>query len=344
MDKAELYMQRCLDLAQLGLGKVAPNPMVGAVLVYDEKIIGEGYHQKYGESHAEVNAINNAIENNNLKYLSQSTLYVNLEPCTHFGKTPPCADLIIQHKIPRVVIGCQDIFSEVNGKGIKRLKEYGIEVLRILEEECKFLNRRFLTFHEKRRPYIILKWAQTLNGYIGKYETKGIYWISNAFSRKIVHKWRSEEQSVFIGTNTALHDNPKLSVRDWIGKSPIRIFLDKNLKISSNAHLLDQSIPTIIFTLKDKTSKNNLEYIQLSPGQDLIEQIFEVLYKKNIQSVLVEGGQYLINSLIQKNLWDEARIFISTSTLENGIKAPVIEGILISKETINEDTLYVYQN
>lgn len=359
------YMFRCLELAKNGLGKVAPNPMVGSVIVYDGKIIGEGYHQQYGSAHAEVNAIN-SVKNKAL--LPKSTLYVNLEPCAHFGKTPPCADLIIKNNIKKVVIGCVDTFAEVAGKGIERLKNAGIEVVvGVLEEESLNLNKRFFTFHNKKRPYIILKWAETNDGFIDvdrgheensnplKKKTDGFgplhstrndvnNWITSPLSKKLVHKWRSEEAAIMVGTNTALNDNPQLNVREWAGKNPIRIVLDLNLRLPNNIHLFDKLIPTLVFTYKEKKSETNLEYIQIDASKKLIPQLLETLYKKNIQSVIIEGGTMLLQSFIDENLWDEARVFIGNKTFNKGLKAPQLNIHPTSKEKVSDDVLLIYRN
>ncbi len=344
MTTDETYMQRCIELAKLGLGHVAPNPMVGAVVVHNQKIIGEGYHQQYGQAHAEVNAIN-AVENPEL--LTESTLYVNLEPCSHFGKTPPCADLIIKHKIPNVIIGSLDFNSLVNGKGIEKLTKSGIEVtVGILEEECKELNKRFFTFHQKRRPYVILKWAQTADGFIDikrEVEAPGKpLQISTAESRKRLHQWRSEEQAIMVGTNTALLDNPQLTVREWNGKNPLRITIDKWLRIPDHFHLFDKSTPTLIFTAVDKPSVQNLEFVKIDFELSIVTQILNELYKRNIQSLIVEGGELLLNSFIDSESWDEARVFMSNKKIGKGVSAPVLELQYGDKENCGDDKLFTY--
>ncbi len=338
------YMERCIELARMGLGHVAPNPLVGALLVYDEKIIGEGYHQQYGEAHAEVNAIN-AVSKEHQHLISKSTLYVSLEPCSHFGKTPPCSDLILKNKIPKVVIGCTDTFKEVSGQGIINLREAGVDVIvGMLEQECRLLNKRFFTFHEKKRPYIILKWAQTINGLISSSSAEDDKWISNIYSKKLVHKWRSEESAIMVGTNTALNDNPQLTVREWTGKNPIRIVIDKTLRLPAHLYLFDQSVPTIVFTEKDQKNRENLKYEKIDFNTNSIDAIMERLHQLNIQSVLVEGGSYLLKCFIDKGLWDEARVLTGTKTFREGIPAPTINGTLISKDNLHGDTLLVYQN
>jgi diaminohydroxyphosphoribosylaminopyrimidine deaminase/5-amino-6-(5-phosphoribosylamino)uracil reductase len=346
MNIHETYMKRCLEQAARGLGGVAPNPMVGCVITCDGKIIGEGYHQAFGQAHAEVNAIE-SVENKEL--LKKATLYVNLEPCSHFGKTPPCADLIIQHHIPYVVIGSIDSNSVVSGKGIEKLAKAGIDVkVGILENECKNLNKRFFTFHEKKRPYVILKWAQSIDGFIDADRNESSpgkpMQISNSDSRKLLHQWRSEEQAIMVGTNTALLDNPHLTVREVSGKNPLRITIDKWLRIPKEYHLFDKTTPTLIFTSADEISSANLEYIKIDFEQPVIGQLLNELANRNIQSLLVEGGEQLLNSFIESNLWDEARVFISDKKIEKGVNAPILRLEPISKENINDNKLLTYKN
>ena len=345
MDVHEKYMKRCLDIAEQALRDVAPNPMVGCVIVLNNKIISEGHHQYYGQAHAEVNAIL-AVEDKNL--LKSATLYANLEPCSHFGKTPPCADLIIKHQIPHVVIGSIDTNSLVCGQGISKLKSAGIKVeVGVLEKECRTLNKRFFTHHEKKRPYVILKWAQTANGFIDTkrlMENKGkALQVSNTASRKLVHLWRSQEQAIMVGTNTALLDNPELTVRDIKGKNPLRITIDKQLKIPKHYHLFDKSTPTLIFTAKDLPSEPNLEYVKIDFEKEVVPQLLAELYKRNIRSLLVEGGEQLLNSFIKSELWDEAKVFVSEKKIEAGVHAPVLRHNPISSEDISGDCLLVYQ-
>lgn len=341
-----LYMQRCLELAKNGLGLTYPNPMVGSVIVHNQKIIGEGWHQKAGEPHAEVNAIN-SVENKEL--LKKSCLYVNLEPCSHFGKTPPCSDLIIRMQIPRVVIAAVDTNSLVAGKGIERMRNAGIEVIvGVLQQEARLLNRRFYTFHEKKRPYIVLKWAQTLDNYIDIIRQKDAplqpYWITNSVSRTIVHKWRAEEASILVGTRTIEMDNPKLNVREWSGNEPLRLVIDQKLRLRKNSSVFDQSQPTICFTELDSESIDNLEFVNIDFNGTEPEQIMQLLYKRNIQSVFVEGGTKLINSLFHKNLWDEARIFTGNKFFHSGVKAPDIKGTRISTDNFDDSNLFVLYN
>jgi diaminohydroxyphosphoribosylaminopyrimidine deaminase/5-amino-6-(5-phosphoribosylamino)uracil reductase len=279
----EKYMKRCLELARFGLGNVAPNPMVGAVIVYNGFIIGEGYHQKYGGAHAEVNAINSVRDKS---LLDKSTLYVNLEPCSHFGKTPPCADLIVERKIPKVVIGTMDTFEKVSGRGAAILEKNGIKVCRgCLEKESREINKRFFTFHEKKRPYVILKWAETADGFIDRVREPGQTepsWITDEIARMLVHKWRTEEQSIMIGTHTAMMDNPRLNVRSWTGKNPVRIVLDRELKLSSVLHIFDQSQPTLVFTEKKAESGVNPEYIKVRFDDTLLTAIMNECYNRMI--------------------------------------------------------------
>jgi diaminohydroxyphosphoribosylaminopyrimidine deaminase/5-amino-6-(5-phosphoribosylamino)uracil reductase len=337
----EQYMKRCLDLAQQAAGFVAPNPLVGCVVVHEGKIIGEGFHQKFGGPHAEVNAINSVSDPS---LLPQSTLYVNLEPCSHFGKTPPCTDLIIEKKIPEVIIGCLDPNPLVAGSGIRKLRAANCKLQTgILEAESKELNKRFITFHEKKRSFIILKWAQTRDGFLAPKNNSRID-ISNDFSRTLVHRWRSEEQSILIGTNTAFHDNPKLDARLWNNNSPVRMVLDRELKLSPSLHLFDHSAQTIVFTEKEKQAEENIVFIQLDFKNDLLGNVLRVLYERQIQSVLVEGGARVLQSFIEKSLWDEARIFTSPLLLNEGISAPKISTVPISEEDIYGDQLIVMRN
>lgn len=339
-------MKRCLDLAVKGLGQVAPNPMVGCVIVCDGEIIGEGYHEQYGQAHAEVNAVNSVKDKSLLK---KSILYVNLEPCSHFGKTPPCTDLIIEHKIPFVVIGNIDTNSLVSGKGIEKLAKAGIDVKAgILEDDCKKLNKRFFTYHEKKRPYIILKWAQTADGFIdvkrNEEGTSKPIQISNSDSKKLLHLWRSQEQAIIIGTNTALLDNPQLTVREVKGKNPLRITVDKWLRIPKQFNLFDKSTPTLIFTSVSEPSQINLEFVQIDFEKAVIPQVLEELYKRNIQSLIIEGGENILNSFIDAGLWDSARVFISDKELGKGVTAPVMNQKPIIKENISGDKLLFYIN
>ncbi len=319
-------MQRAIQIANNGLGTTRPNPMVGAVIVYNNKIIGEGFTSKYGGNHAEVNAINSVTDKS---LLAKSTIYVTLEPCSHYGKTPPCSDLILHHKIPNVVIGCVDDNPEVAGKGIKKLMEAGCNVtIGILEKECKDHHKRFFTFHNKKRPYIILKWAETNDGFIAptsRDEQKPV-WITNQLSRQLVHKWRAEEQAILVGANTVLQDNPSLTVRDWTGENPIRVVLDKNNKLPKNLSVFNSEAETII--LKEDTAKS----------------ICDTLFTSNINSIIIEGGSKTLQLFIDEGLWDEARLFKGNTEFKTGVKAPRFSGTLISEEKILDDTLRIYKN
>jgi diaminohydroxyphosphoribosylaminopyrimidine deaminase/5-amino-6-(5-phosphoribosylamino)uracil reductase len=342
----DFFMRRCLELASNGLGRVAPNPMVGAVIAYKNTVIGEGYHQQYGKSHAEVNAI---LSVKNTSLLTESTLYVNLEPCAHLGKTPPCSDLIIEKGIPRVIIGTTDPNKLVSGKGIQRLKQKGIEVeLGVLDEDCRELNRRFFTFHEKRRPYIILKWAQTLDGFIDIIrkpgEPIGVNWISHPVSRMLVHKWRSEEQGIMVGTNTIITDNPKLTVREWKGNQPIRIILDRKLRLSIDSNVFDKEETTIIYNESKSGMNGNIEFARIAFEERDLAPIFDDLYNREIISIIIEGGKELLEYLIRKSYWDEARFFIGAKEFQHGIKAPEIQGEIVTEEEIFGDCLRVYRN
>lgn len=329
-----LYMQRCLDLALLGIQNAAPNPMVGSVIVHDNQIIGEGYHERYGEAHAEVNAIN-SVKDKSL--LNEATLYVNLEPCAHYGKTPPCSLLIVQHQIKRVVVGCIDPFAKVAGKGIKIMEDAGIEVkVGVLEKESLQLNRRFVTFHEKKRPYIILKWAESLDGYIDSNKDTPT-WLTNEESRVIVHKMRAEEAAIMVGKIAAKKDNPSLTTRVWEGPNPVRVTLDKKLKLPTTHHLFDGNVPTLIFTEKEKQSSHNLEYVTINFKENVLEQCMAYLYEQNLTSLIVEGGEILLNSFINAGLWDEAWQFIGTIVLQSGTSAPVLKAT--PQETIMVDNV-----
>ena len=330
-------MHRCLELAKLATGNVAPNPMVGAVLVHEEKIIGEGYHEKFGEPHAEVNCIN-SVKEEHKSLIEKSTLYVSLEPCTHFGKTPPCADLIIKNKIPKVVIGCKDVFKEVDGKGIKKLQEAGIEVLTgVLEKECTEVNKRFFTFHQKQRPYIILKWAESANGKIGI--DAGRVLISNEYTNRMVHKWRSEEVAILVGRKTALKDDPSLTTRLYPGKNPIRFVTDNDLTLPPWLSLFDQSTATIVFNLLKYGEEKNIKWVKLKDGD--ISTLVTAMYHQGIQSVIVEGGATLLQSFINAGLWDEARIIRNTQlTIENGIASPGLKNAMLqNQEKYFDDTV-----
>jgi diaminohydroxyphosphoribosylaminopyrimidine deaminase/5-amino-6-(5-phosphoribosylamino)uracil reductase len=341
----EKYIKRCIELAKNGLGTTYPNPLVGCVIVYENKIIGEGWHKKSGEAHAEVVAINSVKDK---LLLSKSTIYVSLEPCSHFGKTPPCADLIVKYKIPNVVIGTIDPNSKVAGTGVKKLLEAGINVtVGILEDECNELNKRFFTFHQKMRPFIILKWAESSDGFISpkvKSEQKPV-WITNEFSRQLVHKWRSEEQAILVGTQTVIDDNPTLTVRDWVGKNPIRIVIDRNNKISKESHIFDNQSQTIVFSdFEINSESENTNFFKIDFNKNSTEQIVAFLYESKIQSVIIEGGRHTIQSFIDKNLWDEARVFKGDIYLEDGTKAPILNIKKHKKQTVKNNTLLIFRN
>ena len=333
-------MERCIQLARLGAGYVAPNPMVGCVIVVNERIIGEGWHHEFGKVHAEVNAIADVKDQS---LLAKSTLYVSLEPCSHYGKTPPCVDLIIRHKIQRVVIGIADPFSKVNGDGIRQLEEAGIDVITpVLENQCRDLNKRFLTYHIRKRPYIILKWAQSKDGFIGK-ENERIK-ISNELSRMLVHKWRSEEQAIMIGTQTALNDNPQLNVREWFGKSPAKIVIDKELKIPTDYRIFEGEEQTLVFTAVNKQSTETTKFLQLVSKQFSVTELVKELFHQNILSVLIEGGAKLIQSFIEVGMWDEARIITGNIYLELGIKAPRLGVTSYKTENFEGDMIQYFKN
>ena len=345
MKTHEKYIERCIQLAKNGLGTTYPNPMVGSVIVYKDTIIGEGWHKKAGEPHAEVNAINSVKDKSLLK---KATIYVSLEPCSHFGKTPPCSDLIIKNEIPQVVIGTVDPNIKVAGNGIKKLIEAGINVtVGILENECHELNKRFFTFHQQKRPYVILKWAESQDGFIApkvKSEQKPV-WITNSYSRQLVHKWRSEEQAILVGTQTVIDDNPKLDVRDWTGNNPTRIVLDQNNRIAENTHVFDNQMKTIAFSkTKTNTIKENLIFEIVDFEKNMASQVTDAMYKHQIQSVIIEGGQQTLQTFIDANLWDEARIFKGNIHLIEGTKAPKLNGSYLEKYAIGQDELIISRN
>lgn len=371
------YMHRCIDLARLGAGYVAPNPMVGAVLVFEGRIIGEGYHQQYGQAHAEVNCINQAIQNGYADIISRSVLYVSLEPCAHYGKTPPCADLIIRHKIPKVIIGCRDPFKQVDGKGIEKLTAAGVEVVSpVLEEECKELNKRFFTFHTKHRPYIILKWAETADGFIAplnppkggtlKDSANRRLLISNEYTNRLVHKWRSEEAAILVGTNTAMLDDPELTTRLWPGHSPVRLIVDMNLRLPKSLNVFNKVASSIIFNTKKHSEEREwvlsfpspkariipgeeIErvplYYRLTGDVNLVHQLVNAAYQLNIQSVLVEGGAKLLQSFADEEMWDEARVIMNRQlTIGNGLSAPRINnGIETATMQLLTDDVRIYK-
>jgi diaminohydroxyphosphoribosylaminopyrimidine deaminase/5-amino-6-(5-phosphoribosylamino)uracil reductase len=363
----ETYIKRCIEIAKNGLGFTRPNPMVGSVIVHNNNIIGEGFTSKYGGNHAEVNAINSVI---NKDFLKESTLYVTLEPCSHFGKTPPCSDLIIKHQIPNLVIGCVDDHEKVAGKGIEKLRNAGCNVtVGVLETECKEHHKRFFTFHNKKRPYIILKWAETSDGFIAPerhYEQNEVnslsterlpkqinsprkdakpVWITNEISRQLVHKWRAEEQAILVGTNTVLQDNPSLTTRDWVGENPIRVILDGSLKLSKKYNVFNNEAKTIIITDKEISStKENIYEEVVFYEANLAHETCNILYEHQINSIIIEGGSKTLQTFIDENIWDEARVFTGNSSFIKGTKAPKFSGRLIYEEKIITDILKIYKN
>lgn len=339
----EKYIQRCIQLAQNGLGTTYPNPLVGCVIVHNDAIIGEGWHRKAGEPHAEVRAVH-SVKNKDL--LKEATIYVSLEPCSHFGKTPPCSDLILEMGIPTIVIGTIDPFAAVAGRGIQKLRDAGRNVIvGVLEHECRVLNKRFFTFHNQKRPYIILKWAQTADGFIAPLtkEKKAPVWISNPYARQLAHKWRSEEQAILVGTTTVLDDNPKLDTRDWFGNNPIRLVVDRSGKIGKNYHIKNGETPTIVFTeIENKESDNQVTYLICNFEYSLPEQIAKLIAQKNVQSILVEGGSKMLQQFIDADLWDEARVFECQAQWGSGIKAPQWNAVANHTETIVDNQLKIY--
>lgn len=334
-------MYRCLELASLGLGLTFSNPLVGCVIVCKGEIIGEGYHHQFGGAHAEVNAINSVKDQEKLK---ESVLYVNLEPCAHYGKTPPCADLIIQKQIPKVVIANTDPNPKVASQGIKRMKEAGLEVVTgVLHEQGRWLNRRFFTFHEKKRPYIILKWAQTSDGFIDIIRDKdsetGINWITDAICKTLVHKWRSEEMAILTGANTIRNDNPALNVREWTGNSPLRCVISASGMLPPSSAIFDGKHKAILFTQSDNAAYKNTTTVTLKPGENNCKQVLDYLWQQNILSLLIEGGSIAIQNYFEQNLWDEIRYFVGNKRFLNGVKAPEIKGVPNYSESIGNSML-----
>jgi len=339
-------MYRCLDLARLGAGNVAPNPMVGSVIVNKGKIVGEGFHKIYGGPHAEVNAINSVT---NQKLLRESTLYVNLEPCAHHGMTPPCSDMIIKKHIPKVVIGTIDPFEAVDGKGIEKMRKSGIEVTTgILKEECLEVNKRFFTFNIKKRPYIILKWAQTNDCFIDINRNKKDYgepvWITSDTSLRLVHKIRSTEDAILVGTNTAEKDNPSLTVRHWSGRNPLRLVVDKNLRLSNRLKLFNTDSKTLVFNSKINSERESVSFVKIDFEKDIYNQILTELFNRRVLSLIVEGGKQILEGFILRNLWDEAHIFTGNKYFFEGIEAPKITGNLSGEETLDKDRLIIFRN
>lgn len=358
MENSELdriYMARCLELAQNGIGNVAPNPMVGAVIVHNNRIIGEGFHVQHGQAHAEVNAIN-AVKDKSL--LKNSTLYISLEPCSHYGKTPPCTDRIMELGIPHIVIATTDPNPKVNGRGIEVLRQNGHSVtVGVLENEAKELNRRFIMHQTQKRPYIILKWAQTIDGFIDAIRDPSDpiapIWITNELARSLVHRWRSEEQAVLVGTNTVEKDNPRLNVRNWSGKTPTRVIVDRKLRLPKDSLVFDGSQPTLLFLGNNSSSIvqkpefaeiPNLEMITIDFVRGIENQIVKELGNRDIISMIVEGGAMLLNSFIQRNLWDEARVFVGNKFFGKGVKAPIFTGKPLTYDEIGDSKLFIYRN
>ena len=339
-------MQRCLDLAALGLGNVSPNPMVGAVIVHDGKIIGEGYHQQFGKAHAEVHAIEAVLTNypDAEERFKTATLYVSLEPCSHFGKTPPCADLILRHGIPLVVVGCRDPFDAVNGKGIEKLRAHGVQVIEdVLKDRCYDLNKRFFTRVKLQRPYIILKWAKTADGYFAAINKQK--WISGPEAKALVNQWRSEEDAVLVGKNTALLDNPQLNVREWTGKNPKRLVIDRNLELPKELHIFDQSVETLVFNSIKTDVDGKVKYLEVEDFDNYLPQLIAFqLYIMDVQSIIVEGGAQTLNLFIKAGLWDEARIFTSPQIWNEGVKSPILALPVQERYTVGQDTLEISYN
>ena len=341
MKTHEYFIDKCIILARKGALDVSPNPMVGCVIVNNGEIIGEGYHKKYGKNHAEVNAIHSVNDKSALK---NSILYVNLEPCCHHGKTPPCTDLILKYNIPKVVIGCIDTFSKVSGQGMKKLKDNSVEVIYgVLEKECTELNKRFFCYHTKKRPYIILKWAKSKDNFIAPINQEKPFWMTSEKSKKLVHSWRAEEDAILVGRKTVVADNPSLTVRMCEGKNPIRIIIDKELSLDKKSNVFDDQAETIVFNniksaIIDKTTYLKADFNNLNEG------ILNQLYNRDILSLIIEGGTITINSFIEKNLYDEIRVFTADKLLEKGINSPELPDInLIKTSIINNDKLEVYK-
>nr|WP_254070947.1 bifunctional diaminohydroxyphosphoribosylaminopyrimidine deaminase/5-amino-6-(5-phosphoribosylamino)uracil reductase RibD [Pedobacter sp. L105] len=341
-------MKRCLELAEMGNGQVSPNPLVGCVIVSEGKIIGEGFHQQYGKAHAEVNAVNAVLASYGqaaAELLKKATAYVSLEPCAHFGKTPPCADLLIRHQVKKVVIGNRDPFPDVNGKGMEKLLNAGIEVVvGVLEKECYYVNRRFFTRINQQRPYIILKWARTANGYFAPKNTVQ-QWISGPLAKKLVHKWRTEEDAIVIGKKTAIADNPELTAREWTGKNPVRVVIDRNLEIPSSHHIYNDQAKTVILNEHKTDVEGNIHFISM---EDMLyylpQKVAYQLYLMDIQSVIVEGGADILNQFIASGLWDEARVFNSSESWDTGIFSPQINGRITAVTKVDQDQLTIYEN
>ncbi len=346
MTTDEKYMQRCLELAHRGAGSVSPNPMVGCVIVHNNRIIGEGYHERCGEAHAEVNAVR-SVKDPSL--LTESTMYVTLEPCAHFGRTPPCSDLIVEKQIPKVVIGTVDPYAEVSGRGIEKLRKAGIDVtVGILDKECVELNKRFFTFHEKKRPYIILKWAQTRDGFIDIDREEADFgeptWITGPKALEMVHRIRAREDAIMVGTNTALKDNPSLTVRHCEGRNPLRIVIVRKLKLPATLHLFDNSTPTLVINSIKNEKQENTEWIKVDEKKELIPQILDLLYRKDILSLIVEGGRQTTDYFIHSGLWDEAHVFTGNKMFRKGVRAPELNGVVAAIQEFDDDVLKIIRH
>lgn len=340
------YMQRCLTLARKGAGRVSPNPMVGALIVVDDIILAEGWHEAYGQAHAEPNAINMLLAkfDNGEELLRKARIYVSLEPCSHFGKTPPCSDLIIRYQIPEVIIGCQDPSEKVSGKGIEKLRKAGIKVIcGVLEKECRELNKRFFTATMFQRPYIILKWAETGNGLISPDPYSPLR-ISSPLSELLVHRWRTEEDCILVGRRTAMLDDPRLTSRHWPGKNPVRAVVDWDLSLPGHLHLFDKEAPTYIFNGQKGGQEGMLNFIHLEFKEYLPQYLLYQLYLMDLHSVIIEGGANLLNQFIRAGLWDEARIFTGCIQFNKGVEAPLIRGVLVSDEQLGPDRLRILKN
>ena len=336
-------MRRCIQLAHMGASTVAPNPMVGAVLVHNDRIIGEGYHEKFGEAHAEVNCLNSVCLVD-VELICKSILYVSLEPCSHFGKTPPCVDLILKHNIPHVIIGCLDSFEKVNGTGIQKLLNAGVRVeTGVLKDECVSLNNRFFTFHQKKQPYIILKWAQSKDGFIAAENGMPVK-ISNEFTNKLSHKWRSEEAAILVGTNTVMNDDPTLTTRNWSGKNPLRVIIDMDVKINSTAKVFNDDSTTFVFNSIKMEQLDNIYFYKVENQENVLYDIVKVLYQNNILSCIIEGGAHTLQSFIDAGIWDEARVITNNDfNLENGIKAPLLKNALLQYQiNIQSDRIHFF--
>jgi len=340
MSLDKLYMQRCIKLAKKGKPKAFPNPLVGCVIVKDNKIISEGYHKKFGSKHAEIEAIDKI---KNKEILEGSEIYINLEPCSHKGKTPACVDEIRKYKFKRIIIGSKDPFHKVNGRGIKKLKEFNVKT-GCLEKECIELNKRFFTNHNHKRPYVILKWAQTKNNFMGNPNSKERLIISNSHSFKISHNWRATESSILIGKNTAIKDDPLLTTRLVKGKNPIRIILDQNLEIKKELNIFNKEAKTIIINNKKNKINKNLHYVKIKNDKNFVKNLLTFLHKQNIYSLIVEGGNTVLNVFLKSKIWDEARVFVSNKKIKEGIQAPSIKNVKSKNQKIKTDILKTYRN